>query len=176
MTERTRPEADPVRAQAAARQAGRIVELLDILWEQARSDMPAPYVPVSQLRVLYIVEGEDGIRMRHLTRILAAAPPSVCRLVDRLQALGFIERRPCPDNGREVLLSVTGAGREHLTRIRDCRDQLLVQALTDMPFHQRTALVEGLAGFEKALAAEPLLPVGQDSRSLPTSRGTARSA
>ncbi|WP_254650909.1 helix-turn-helix domain-containing protein [Streptomyces sp. GbtcB7] len=31
--------------------------------------------------------------MRALTRLLGAAPPSVCRPVDRLKALGFVERR-----------------------------------------------------------------------------------
>ncbi|MFJ9344516.1 MarR family winged helix-turn-helix transcriptional regulator [Streptomyces sp. NPDC101733] len=173
MTERTHPESDPVHS--AARQVGRIVELLDILWEQARNNIPPPYVPVSQLRVMYIVEGEDGIRMRDLTRLLSAAPPSVCRLVDRLQALGFIERLPSPDNGREVMLSVTGAGREHLARIRECRDQLLIQTLADMPFPKRTALAEGLAQFEQALADDPMLRARQDNGAAPIRRDVARS-
>ncbi|MGW1892269.1 hypothetical protein ACWCP6_18715 [Streptomyces sp. NPDC002004] len=83
MTERTRPTPDPIRAEA--RQACSIVELLDVMWEHDRNEAPPPYVPVSQLRVMYIVDRENGIRMRALTRLLGAAPPSVCRLVDRLQ-------------------------------------------------------------------------------------------
>ncbi|MFJ5637071.1 MarR family winged helix-turn-helix transcriptional regulator [Streptomyces goshikiensis] len=171
MTESTGHTPDPVHA--AARQAGRIVELLDILWEQARNDIPSPYVPVSQLRVMYIVESEDRIRMRALTRLLAAAPPSVCRLVDRLQALGFIERLPCPDNGREVMLSVTGAGREHLARIRACRDEVLIEALTAMPFHKRAVLTEALAGLQEALVETPMLLVGQHTRPGPKEHDAA---
>ncbi|GAA3124368.1 hypothetical protein GCM10020254_84500 [Streptomyces goshikiensis] len=122
---------------------------------------------------MYIVESEDQIRMRALTRLLAAAPPSVCRLVDRLQALGFIERLPCPDNGREVMLSLTGAGREHLARIRACRDEVLVEALTTMPFHKRAMLTEGLAGLQQALAETPMLLVGQHTRPAPKEHDAA---
>lgn len=43
MPESTHHTPDPVHA--AARQAGRIVELLDILWEQARNDIPPPTSP-----------------------------------------------------------------------------------------------------------------------------------
>lgn len=96
MPERISSSFDPVRA--AARQASSIAELLDVMWEQDRNDGPPPYLSVSQLRVMYIVDHENGIRMRALTRLLGASPPSVCRLVDR---------RPCPVSRREVTLCVT---------------------------------------------------------------------
>ncbi|MGW6217209.1 MarR family winged helix-turn-helix transcriptional regulator [Streptomyces sp. NPDC055109] len=88
--------------------------------------------------------------MQELTRLLGASPPSVSRLVDRLQALGFVERRPCPDNRREVMLGVTPAGHTHLARVRERRDQLLLQALGEMPGHQRAALAEGLVALQQA--------------------------
>ncbi|MFK0025981.1 MarR family winged helix-turn-helix transcriptional regulator [Streptomyces sp. NPDC090798] len=103
---------------------------------------------VSQLRVMYIVDHENGIRMRALTRLLGASPPSVCRLVDR---------RPCPDSRREVMLCVTPAGRRHLAQVCGRRDQLLLQALDSMPSHQRTALTEGLAALQQALIDQPML-------------------
>lgn len=128
-----------------------------MLWEQDRNEGPPPYVSVSQLRVLYLADRGNGIRMRALTRLLGASPPSVSRLVDRLQALGFVERRPCPDSRREVMLGVTLAGREHLARVRERRDRLLVQALRSMASQQCAALVEGLAGVEQALVDQPTL-------------------
>lgn len=174
MTERTRPTLDPLRT--AARQAGSIAELLDVMWEQDR-DAPPPYTPVSQLRVMYIVDRENGLRMRALNRLLGAAPPSVSRLVDRLQALGFVERRPCPDSRREITLSLTEAGRKHLARIRERRDQLLVQALAGMPSRQRTALTEALAGLQQALVDQPMLRLApEDAPPVSLARDTARSA
>ncbi|MFG2437197.1 MarR family winged helix-turn-helix transcriptional regulator [Streptomyces sp. NPDC048508] len=155
MTEWIDPGPGPLLA--VARQAGRTTELLDVLWEQGRNAGPPPYISVSQLRVLYLVDREDGIRMRALTRLLAASPPSVSRLLDRLKALGFVERQPCHDSRREVMLRVTSAGREHLAHIRERRDQVLLQALKAMPDHQRAALTEGLAGLQQALTSHPML-------------------
>ncbi|MGW6486174.1 MarR family winged helix-turn-helix transcriptional regulator [Streptomyces sp. NPDC055056] len=143
------PGAEP--GLAVAREAGSLAERLDVLWEQDRNQGPPPYVSVSQLRVLYLVEGENGIRMRAFTQLLGASPPSISRLIDRLQALGFVERRPCPDSRREVLLGMTPAGRDHLAQLRERRDQLLRQALTSMPSHQRAALAESLAALQRAL-------------------------
>ncbi|MER7981582.1 MarR family transcriptional regulator [Streptomyces sp. NPDC095817] len=159
MTERTHHASEPVHA--ATRQVQSIVELLDILWEQARGQTPPPYIPASQLRVMCIVDREDGIRMRDLTQLLGAAPPSVSRLIDRLQAMGFVERGACPGSRREVLLSITPAGHNQLARIRELRDQLLHQALADMPSHQRTALTEGLASLQHTLLGQPALHLAQ---------------
>jgi hypothetical protein len=52
MTERTRPAPAPDPVRATARQASNMVELLDIVREQARNDARHPYVSVSQLRVM----------------------------------------------------------------------------------------------------------------------------
>ncbi|GHF33748.1 MarR family transcriptional regulator [Streptomyces griseoluteus] len=157
MTEHAKSSIRPDTTQAAARQAGDLVELLDIMWEQARSASPPPNVPASQLRVMYLVDREDGIRMRALIQLLGAAPPSVSRLVDRLQALGFVQREPCPDSRREILITTTRAGRTHLARIRQRRDALLIQTIATMPARQRTALTQGLAGFHRALTEQPML-------------------
>ncbi|MET7828971.1 MarR family transcriptional regulator [Streptomyces sp. NPDC005386] len=155
MTEWTDADLGPLLA--VARQAGRTAELLDLLWEQDRNAGPPPYISVPQLRVLYLVDREDGIRMRALARLLAASPPSVSRLVERLRALGFVGRQPCQDSRREVMLRVTSAGREHLAHIRERRDQVLLQALKAMPDHQRAVLAEGLAGLQRALSSHPML-------------------
>lgn len=145
-------------SRTAAHHAGDVVELLDVLWEQVRNDVAQVPVSTSQLRLMYIVDREDGIRMRTVGKLLGAAPPSVCRLCDRLQALGFIERLPCPDSRREVVLRLTAAGRNHLARIRERREDLLSQAIGMMPAHQRIALAEGLAGFHAALSTTQPTP------------------
>ncbi|MGW1068951.1 MarR family winged helix-turn-helix transcriptional regulator [Streptomyces aureus] len=160
---------------AVARQAGRAAELLDVLWEQDRHVGPSPYLSVAQLRVMYLVDRDQGIRLRALTRLLSASPPSVSRLVDRLQALGFVDRRPCHDSRREVMLHVTSAGRDYLAHIRERRDQALLQAIEAMPGPQRAALAEGLAGLQQALTSHPLLRlVAEDTT--PAQHGQSRSS
>ncbi|MFJ2058352.1 MarR family winged helix-turn-helix transcriptional regulator [Streptomyces sp. NPDC087908] len=128
--------------------ASTITELLDVMWERARHATSHDTAPssTSQLRLMYVIDHEGGIRMRTACRRLASAAPTVTRMCDRLQAIGFLERLPCPDNGREILLRLTPTGKEHLQRIRDERDSVLHQAISQMPPNQRHALAAGLAG------------------------------
>lgn len=104
MTERTHLASEPVHA--ATRQLQSIVELLDILWEQARGQTP-PLHP----RLTATCDVHRRPRGRHPHARPHPAPgrsaPSVSRLIDRLQAMGFVERGACPGSRREVLLSIT---------------------------------------------------------------------
>jgi DNA-binding MarR family transcriptional regulator len=51
-----------------------------------------------------------------------------------LRTRGLVERRPDPDDGRRVVLSVTDAGRQALQDKRNARAELLAQALTSGAF------------------------------------------
>jgi DNA-binding MarR family transcriptional regulator len=50
--------------------------------------------------------------------------------VAALQARGLVERRPDPEDGRRVILSVTDAGRQELQDKRNARTELLARALS----------------------------------------------
>ncbi|MEU6956174.1 MarR family transcriptional regulator [Streptomyces sp. NPDC045714] len=136
----------------ATRSASSITELLDVMWEHARHTTTAPS-STSQLRLMYVVDREDGIRMRTVCQRLASAPPTVTRMCDRLQAIGFLERMASPDNGREITLQLTPSGKAHLQRIRDQRDTMLHQAINSMTPAERSALATGLAGLRTQLNA-----------------------
>ncbi|MFD6289745.1 MarR family winged helix-turn-helix transcriptional regulator [Streptomyces sp. NPDC060205] len=137
----------------AARSTGGVTELLGLMWERTgRATAAAPASP-SQLRLMYLVESEEGVRMRVVCEQLAAAPPSVSRLCDRLQAIGFLERLPCPVSGREVTIRLTAAGRAHLRHVREQRETMLRQAMDAMSDAERHALAEGLAALHAQLLA-----------------------
>ncbi|QMU71104.1 MarR family winged helix-turn-helix transcriptional regulator [Streptacidiphilus sp. P02-A3a] len=51
-----------------------------------------------------------------------------------LRARGLVERRPDPDDGRRVVLSVTEAGAKALKDKRNARTELVAQALTSGAF------------------------------------------
>ncbi|MFB8104509.1 MULTISPECIES: MarR family winged helix-turn-helix transcriptional regulator [Streptomyces] len=148
-----REETEGCRRTAAS--AGSITELLDVLWESARNATAREAAPgsTSQLRLMYVIDREGSVRMRTVCRLLAAAPPSVSRMCDRLQAIGFLERAPCPDSGREVMLRLTAEGQRHLRRIRERRDTMLHEAIAGMPPAERRALASGLAELESRLTA-----------------------
>ncbi|NDZ77967.1 MarR family transcriptional regulator [Streptomyces sp. SID10853] len=141
---------DP-RPQQAADVASEVIELLEVLWEHGRDAVsPAP-VSTSQLRVLYTLDREEGINQRSLGEVLGAAPSSVSRLCDRLQALGFVERAPSPVSRRELELRLTPQGRTYLRDLRARREEALLASIAAMPAAARQALVDGLAGFRHAL-------------------------
>lgn len=131
--------------------ASEVIELLEVLWEHGRDAVsPAP-ASTSQLRVLYTLDREEGINQRSLGEVLGAAPSSVSRLCDRLQALGFVERLPSPVSRRELELWLTPQGQAYLRDLRARREEALHASIAAMPTATRNALVEGLTGFRHAL-------------------------
>ncbi|MFD3315402.1 MarR family winged helix-turn-helix transcriptional regulator [Streptomyces sp. NPDC058694] len=136
--------------QEVARVTSEAAELLEVLWGRAST---AP-VSASQLRVLFILEHHEGINLRTLADALGSTPPSTSRLCDRLQAVGFVERRPGATSRRELRLYLSRRGRAFLVDLRSRREQALQSVLEHMPAAQRTALLEGLVAFCAAAAQE----------------------
>lgn len=58
--------------------------------------------------------GIDGIRLTTLAERANLGLPACSELVDELQALGYLERRPDPSDGRAKLIFPTTKGRELL--------------------------------------------------------------
>ncbi|THA80113.1 MarR family transcriptional regulator [Streptomyces sp. A0592] len=148
----------PRPAVSAVAEMSELIELLEVVWERGRDTASVPPVSSAQARVLFLVEGNDQLNLRELGRLLEAAPPSVTRLCDRLQAVGFLERHPGADDRREVLLRLTPAGRTYLERLRARRQEVLAEAMAAMPQASRAALASGLADFCAAVAKPLRLP------------------
>jgi DNA-binding MarR family transcriptional regulator len=69
--------------------------------------------------------------------------------LNTLRTRGLVERRPDPDDGRRVVLTVTDAGRQALKDKRNGRVELLARALTGGAFTPKE--------LEQLAAAAPLL-------------------
>lgn len=132
---------------AAARMAQEVIELLEVMWHKGRDLVSTAPASPSQLRVLYILDRDGGINLRTLGGELGAAPSSVSRLCDRLQALGFIERSTSPASRRELELRLTSQGEKYLGDLRARRESALLDIMSRVPAADRAALVRGLGGF-----------------------------
>ena len=66
-----------------------------------------------------------------LARVEQISPQAMGATLGALEGRGLVERRPDPDDGRRVVLSVTGAGIEVLRTKRDARTEQLAHALSD---------------------------------------------
>jgi DNA-binding MarR family transcriptional regulator len=67
---------------------------------------------------------------RALARLEQISPQSIGATLAALEAKGLIERRADPEDGRRVVLSVTGAGLRWLRSKRDARTEVLAKALS----------------------------------------------
>ncbi|QNP61725.1 MarR family winged helix-turn-helix transcriptional regulator [Streptomyces genisteinicus] len=145
-------------SEATAEAARELIELLEVLWERGKDMVsPAP-VSASQLRVLYCLDRDDGINLRTLGQVLGSAPPSVSRLCDRLEALGFVRRQPSQVSRRELELRLTSRGRAYLRDLRSQRQEALLEVIAAMPPSARSALLRGLTSFQEAVDDAGTLP------------------
>ncbi|MFC8453429.1 MarR family winged helix-turn-helix transcriptional regulator [Kitasatospora sp. NPDC057223] len=138
----------------AAGVASSVVELLEVLWGGGREISTAP-VSVSQLRVLYVLERNEGTNLRALTEELGSSASSVSRLCDRLEAVGFVRRSASATSRRELELHLTDSGQDFLGELRSRRELELQGVLAAMRPAARQALITGLRGFRDAAEGHP---------------------
>lgn len=60
---------------------------------------------------------ERGLRPYELEREMLLSQYNLSRLIDRIEKAGYVERRPCHDDGRGQLVVITPAGKEIRRRI-----------------------------------------------------------
>ncbi|MGW0118575.1 MarR family winged helix-turn-helix transcriptional regulator [Streptomyces sp. NPDC003327] len=148
---KSNPAPSPREPQRTAEAARELIELLEVLWEHGRDMVSATPVSASQLRVLYSLDREEGISLRSLGELLGSAPPSVSRMCDRLEALGFVQRLPSPVSRRQLELHLTVHGKAYLRELRAQREEALLAVIADMTPTSRKALLRGLTGFHESV-------------------------
>jgi DNA-binding MarR family transcriptional regulator len=86
---------------------------------------------------------EDGLRgIAELAGTEALGQPSVGMLVDSLEGRGLVTRGRASDDGRVVLVSISGFGRARLEAVRDEIRSLLRGTLLNLEDDELTALVK----------------------------------
>ncbi|MCW2770542.1 MAG: MarR family transcriptional regulator, partial [Aeromicrobium sp.] len=76
-------------------------------------------------------------------------PPSITRTLNCLVDEGLALREPHPDDGRQVLISVSDKGQDVLAEERDRRDQWLAHRLAALTTPERKTLREATALLER---------------------------
>ena len=73
-------------------------------------------LPLSWYEVLARLsrQRDQSMRMQELAQGALLSKSGLTRLVDRMQAAGLVERRPCSEDRRATYASMTSAGREAL--------------------------------------------------------------
>ncbi len=94
----------------------------------AQNGSPAP--SAAQGGVLFVLARQDGATMGQLAGALDLAPSAVSGLVQRMEALSWVARHPCPQDARTQRVWLSEAGRAQLPALRAATQQINTQLTT----------------------------------------------
>ncbi len=93
-----------------------------------------------QARLLLTLERTPGQNQGFYAERMEVEPITLCRMVDRLEENGLIERRPDPADRRARLLHTTAESRKLLKQIESAIDDLLDDMLAGLSTAERGEL------------------------------------
>lgn len=117
----------------------------------AAVDLPAAHCPV-----LEALDRLGPLNVGELARALGVTQPGVTRLLDRLEADGWVQSRAAAGDRRVRTLALTKAGRNLVARARRVAWPRIEAAVADACAGPSGTLLARLAALEDALAAAPL--------------------
>ena len=116
-------------------------------------------VTPAQFRTLVVLSSRGNSRMVELAERLGVGPSTALRSVDRLESAGLVERTPATRDRREVVVGLTGDGRELVGQVTLRRREAIEAIVTAMPERHRQELLDALGAFAAFAAAAEEPPV-----------------
>jgi DNA-binding MarR family transcriptional regulator len=133
----------PGAAESSGEIAGRLRLSATRLARRLRQEAETGLSP-SQLSALAAVDRHGPLTLGELADHEQVAPPSVTRVVTKLEADGFLTRRRDPDDRRVTRVVVTTKGRNLLDTSRRRKTEWLTTRLGDLAPEDRARLAEAL--------------------------------
>lgn len=108
----------------------------------------------AQWRALSLMGRKPGMRQRDLAEILEMQPISVARLLDRLQAAGWVERKADPEDRRAARLYLTDRAEPILSKLRQHGADTRAVALANVSEDERKSLLDILQRMRRNMTTE----------------------
>jgi MarR family transcriptional regulator, transcriptional regulator for hemolysin len=109
----------------------------------------------AQWMILVHLERQPGMSQNELAAHIEVEPITIGRLVDRLEARGFLERRPDAADRRVWRLHLTAAAEPMLKEIDHARAELNEMLIANVPKKSLEAAIDCLLQMKANLTAEP---------------------
>ncbi len=129
-----------------------------------------------QESVLKALAEQDGLSMSQLAQTLSVQPPTVTKMVSRLAAQGYVERRASKGDGRQAHVFLTAQGNETIADVDRGWKRLEKEALAGIDEKDVKRLRKLLRQIEKNLSAsidEPEEPAEDESEDQAEAQGRA---
>jgi DNA-binding MarR family transcriptional regulator len=104
---------------------------------------------LNQLSAMAVLLNSGDQLMGELAAQEKIRPPSMTRIVNSLEARGYVVRRPDPRDHRQCLVAITDSGRDVLLANRRRRDQWLAVRIAELDPAEREVLRRAVPILEK---------------------------
>lgn len=105
----------------------------------------------TQWQALVHLSRNEGIRQVALAEIMEIQPITLARLIDRLQAAGWVERRADPGDRRAFQLYLTEGAGPLLDQLWDTAKELRKEAMAGLPAASQTQMIDALCAIKHNL-------------------------
>lgn len=111
-----------------------------------RFDTRAKQIGVTrpQWRTLSVLSRNEGINQGGLAELMEIEPITICRMIDRLEDAGLVERRRDPADRRAWQIYMTDKSRPLVTQLRDIGEQMFDEAMEGLNQSQRNTFKDTL--------------------------------
>ena len=121
-------------------------------------DLMEVVMTMSQAKVLYLAAAAQGMRMSELAVRLGVSISTMSGLVDRLVDHGLLDRHDDPADRRQVIVTITVAGKASLERFRELNTAQMRRLLARLDDPQLDVVERATSLLAAAADAEPAGP------------------
>lgn len=107
---------------------------------RVRQTRPVGDLTATQLNALTSLELAGALTPRELADVERVQPPTMTKIIAKLDERGLVQRSPHPTDGRQVILAATEAGRAVLAQFERARDEWLASRLAELRPEERDTL------------------------------------
>ncbi|RKN48494.1 MarR family transcriptional regulator [Micromonospora endolithica] len=107
---------------------------------RVRQARPVGDLTVTQLSALTSLRLAGALTPRELADVERVQPPTMTKIVAKLEERGLVRRTPHPTDGRQVILAATDSGEAVLDQFERVRDEWLARRLADLDETDRDTL------------------------------------
>jgi|SRR5947207_11636924 len=129
--------------------ATRLRDAIGRLNRRLRQTRPLGELTQTQLSALTSLDLAGAMTPRELAEAERVRPPTMTRIVGKLEARGLVGRSPHPTDGRQVILAPTAAGRAVLAGHRRARDAWLAERLAGLTADERDTVARAIEIIER---------------------------
>jgi MarR family transcriptional regulator for hemolysin len=115
-----------------------VADLYARRFEERARELP---LTLHQCKTLTVLANCEAMNQTKLAQISDIVPANLVRILDRLEAAGWVERRRDPRDRRAHLLSVTESARPVVRRIWGVLKKTNAEAFNGLPLHDRFLLM-----------------------------------